>query len=53
LFSIPLTQAAPNYVTYDVARDGQFILVRPQQSTNPTGAVVLLNWFDNQRSRSR
>jgi Tol biopolymer transport system component len=53
LFSFRITQAAPQYVNYDVTRDGKtFIMVQAPLATEQASMIVLLNWFDNQRAKN-
>jgi hypothetical protein len=39
---------------YDVARDGRFLMVQPTSAPQPaTQITIVLNWFDDVRSRIR
>ena len=56
LFSGPYrVQANPVLRTYDVARDGRFLMIQLEATADPNGAptsiVVVQNWFEELRRR--
>jgi serine/threonine-protein kinase len=52
LFEAPYADAGATYANYDVTPDGQsFVMVRTDEELASTRLVVVLNWFEELRSR--
>ncbi len=37
--------------TYDVARDGRFLMIEPIEITSPVSLVLVRNWFEELKQR--
>jgi serine/threonine-protein kinase len=46
---VPYQAGTPR--TYDVARDGRFLMIEPNETTSPASLVLVRNWFEELKQR--